>query len=77
MPFRLDSPCWKDGWLKTGVRSGVTGGRELADDRGEFSDELDSDVGRFGFESLEDVEMRPDKPMNSSGRAVEVMMMLV
>ena len=59
------------------MRSGVTGGKELADDRGEFSDELDRDVGRFGFESMDEVEVRPDRAMNSSGRAVEVMMMLV
>ena len=55
----------------------MTGGKELADDSGEFSDELESDVGRFGSESLDEVEVRPDRAMNSSGRAVEVMMRLV
>jgi hypothetical protein len=68
----------------TGARSGVTGGNELAEERGEVSDEFefDNEMGRgglwFGFESksLDDVEERPDKPTTKSGRTAVVIDMV-
>lgn len=47
------------------------GGSELADDLGEFSDELDREPGWLTVESIDEAEEGLEKLIKSPGRGIE------